>query len=85
MTKSATRIRVVILLQKFVPLPNEDLTSRWARCWHVARWLCRTERLLERAGECGFGIVADNLSNLREGHAGIAELVVAICMRQLAR
>ncbi len=35
----------------------------------------RTERLLERAGECGLGVVADNLGNLGEGRAGVTELL----------
>src|SRR5204863_307163 len=35
----------------------------------------RTERFLERAGECGLGVVADNLGNLGEGRAGVAELL----------
>src|SRR5262245_41764497 len=35
----------------------------------------RTECLLERAGECGLGVIADNLGHLREGRAGAAELL----------
>src|SRR6266550_366163 len=35
----------------------------------------RTERLLERAGECGLGVVADNLGHLCEGRAGVAEFL----------
>jgi len=35
----------------------------------------RTERLLERAGECSLGVVADNFGNLCEGRAGVAELL----------
>src|SRR5258708_34686071 len=35
----------------------------------------RTERLLERAGECSFRVVANHLGNLCEGRAGVAELL----------
>ena len=33
----------------------------------------RTKRLLERAGECGFGIVSDGLGDLGDGCAGVAQ------------
>ena len=35
----------------------------------------RTERLLERAGECSFRVVANHLGNLCEGRAGVTELL----------
>jgi hypothetical protein len=44
-------------------------------CSNVATWLAPHERLFERAGACGLGIVADNLSNLRDGRASVAELL----------
>src|SRR5207237_6903333 len=34
-----------------------------------------TNRLLERAGKCRLGVVANYLGNLREGRAGIPELL----------
>jgi CheY-like chemotaxis protein len=45
-----------------------------ADCTSPCGWR-RAERLLERAGECGLGVVADNLGNLSKGRAGVAELL----------
>src|SRR5947207_15123303 len=59
------------------PHGSNQLSKLWCRCPLAVRtsprsWR-RTERLLERARKCGLRIVADNLGNLGEGRAGVAE------------
>src|SRR5258708_16625939 len=62
--------------EKFIPSawtrfqPRCGLAVRTSpRCWR------RTERFLERAGECRLGVVADHLGHLCEGSTGIAKLL----------
>src|SRR5207237_3737405 len=50
--------------------PRRDLAPRTP----PSGWR-RTERLLERAGKRGLGVVADKSGHLCEGRAGVAELL----------
>src|ERR1700730_6710300 len=61
------------------PRGSNQLSKSWPRRALAVRtspsgWR-RTERLLECAGECGLGVVTDNLGNLCDGRAGVAELL----------
>src|SRR5467141_3481373 len=58
---------------------SNELSKVWPRRGLAVRtsprgWR-RPERLLERAGECRLGVIADNFGNLCEGRAGVAELL----------
>src|SRR4029079_188061 len=52
------------------PLSTQPLAVRTSpRGWR------RTKCILERAGECGFGVVADKFGNLCQGRISVAELL----------